>query len=726
MFRVSGKCLLLRFFIFAILICAGDAQDKLELVMASRPYKSDAFWYPEPSAKQHAEWNGSNQALHEAAQRIEQMGALTQAESYTLGQCLTELLDLFDAIMEGNGEIQPMLVDVGLFNTTFLSAYFVGSEDWAWQMVDSSGKIPDGIFAGALYSPGIAYQCLSTEFPNRNPEDHSINMSVRTDQTAYCPVLFKSDPSMSQDTTFNFSSIFPEGTTFKNALCVPRSCAKPKENLEVALAAFVQESGISGLAVSVMNCWDTDNLNPTVSPYQVIIIIILAAFIILAALGTLCLQLHRANNPEDPLAKKTGKYFQTLTAFSVVANTESLLRTKSSNETITCLGGIRVFSLLWVFFGHNYSNDAMSEIYKNPTYYLDFVKNWLYLTLYGGSAAVDSFFVMSGLLVAYILLKEMDKNEGKFNAVYYYVHRYIRLTPLYAINFAVWVALYPLMSESPRQHEDLGKEFLQSQCQYWWSNLLYIHNLFGNIDYNMNYCYDHGWFLSVDMQLYVLVPFVMAALYYLDKRGARGTAHLWMFFWIVMSVAIPVSFLYAMPEIPVRSGPAGIPNKNSKTNGDLGWLMSLKPFWRFAPFACGAWGGYILYKLRGKELQLPSWLVTTLWAAILTTFPCALYFNAEYLVLKSDNVADVTFMPRQECANWFQTIMYNYLYQPPDHQTQIQKLKSVRVVSVAKSAVNPFLAARTGSETKLNSKFGRENHHMWPAAGHTQLRICGQ
>jgi peptidoglycan/LPS O-acetylase OafA/YrhL len=212
---------------------------------------------------------------------------------------------------------------------------------------------------------------------------------------------------------------------------------------------------------------------------------------------------------------------------------------------------------------------------------------------------------------------------------------------LYAINIAVWIAIYPMLSDSPRQHEKLGKEFLQHECRYWWSNLLYIHNLFKNEDYNLGYCYDHGWFLSVDMQLYVLTPIVLVPLYHLDKRK-KWMPHVWMFLWVASSVAIPAAIMYAIPEIPGKNSP-GAAFGVDVNNGNIGWFWSVKPFWRYAPYVCGVWGGYILHKLRGKSLVLPNWAVAVSWAVILGTFSSVVYGNAGTFVLKNDDVAN---MPR--------------------------------------------------------------------------------
>ena len=43
--------------------------------------------------------------------------------------------------------------------------------------------------------------------------------------------------------------------------------------------------------------------------------------------------------------------------------------------------------------------------------------------------SVDSFYVMSGTLVAYLTFKELDRTNGRLNLVFFYLHRYIRLGP---------------------------------------------------------------------------------------------------------------------------------------------------------------------------------------------------------------------------------------------------------------------------------------------------------
>lgn len=48
------------------------------------------------------------------------------------------------------------------------------------------------------------------------------------------------------------------------------------------------------------------------------------------------------------------------------------------------------------------------------------------MAIYNGFFSVDTFFLMSGTLACYGLLKVLDKSGGKLNIPMFYLHRYIR------------------------------------------------------------------------------------------------------------------------------------------------------------------------------------------------------------------------------------------------------------------------------------------------------------
>ena len=51
---------------------------------------------------------------------------------------------------------------------------------------------------------------------------------------------------------------------------------------------------------------------------------------------------------------------------------------------------------------------------------------WEMETIVNTTVSVDTFFLMSGLLVSYLLLRELDRCKGKFNVALFYLHRYMR------------------------------------------------------------------------------------------------------------------------------------------------------------------------------------------------------------------------------------------------------------------------------------------------------------
>lgn len=85
---------------------------------------------------------------------------------------------------------------------------------------------------------------------------------------------------------------------------------------------------------------------------------------------------------------------------------------------------------------------------------------------------MDSFLMMMGLLVCYTLLNRLSDGM-KFNYLAYCVHRYVRITPLYAAVILVYATLIQHLGSGPFWKTTVLA--LQKPCQYfWWSALLQI------------------------------------------------------------------------------------------------------------------------------------------------------------------------------------------------------------------------------------------------------------
>ncbi|GIX86280.1 nose resistant to fluoxetine protein 6, partial [Caerostris extrusa] len=148
----------------------------------------------------------------------------------------------------------------------------------------------------------------------------------------------------------------------------------------------------------------------------------------------------------------------------------------------------------------------------NTTEVTDLLNNWIFEVVLNGSFSVDSFFVLSGFLVAYLYFQQCSKNGGKIPWLYFYIHRYIRLTPVYMIVVAYFTTLHTYSNSGPQWPDDDVEAYCKAG---WWWNLLYINNL-----QDKRYlCMNWSWYLSNDMQFYIISPLLLISLRRWPKIG---------------------------------------------------------------------------------------------------------------------------------------------------------------------------------------------------------------
>lgn len=121
------------------------------------------------------------------------------------------------------------------------------------------------------------------------------------------------------------------------------------------------------------------------------------------------------------------------------------------------LDGLRACAILWVYIIHVY------DFSTNPTVTTCWAKkeiesdgSWTTLryimtrAMFAGDLGVDIFFVLSGFLISFILLKEFKKYGGRIDVLSFYRGRFLRLVPV-MIPWAIlnwiyclgWKPLYP-------------------------------------------------------------------------------------------------------------------------------------------------------------------------------------------------------------------------------------------------------------------------------------------
>lgn len=101
----------------------------------------------------------------------------------------------------------------------------------------------------------------------------------------------------------------------------------------------------------------------------------------------------------------------TLVTFSLCTNGKQLLEVKKvkSSGSIDCLNGLRALSLLWIIFGHRYFDMFLAPATNTIPATELWLNNVLSLFHTTFHLAVDTFFLMGGLLVTWSFMKSFDK-----------------------------------------------------------------------------------------------------------------------------------------------------------------------------------------------------------------------------------------------------------------------------------------------------------------------------
>ncbi|XP_073954152.1 nose resistant to fluoxetine protein 6-like isoform X3 [Choristoneura fumiferana] len=166
-------------------------------------------------------------------------------------------------------------------------------------------------------------------------------------------------------------------------------------------------------------------------------------------------------------------------------------------QRLKCFNGIKTITTMLVIFGH--SPAFVIIITNNPEFLEMSYHNPMYSILYGGTLIVQTFFIISGFLLAYniLLVEEKTKVDWKMLPKGL-VLRWLRLTPPYAAMLALICTWSRHIGNGPFWKSIVGLEIKDCRSD-WYYHLLYVNNFIDN-----SQCMAHTWYLAADMQLSVL------------------------------------------------------------------------------------------------------------------------------------------------------------------------------------------------------------------------------
>ena len=460
------------------------------------------------------------------------------------------------------------------------------------RMVDAVGKITPGFMEGNVYASGAYDECLD----------------IGPGEAEYCngDVSLELPPSLSRR--------IPVPLTWHFGMCVPRGCTPS----DIVYAVDTATLGAVSVNPSTVSCVSTRR--PPFNAGAIIMIIvcfIIGGLVMAATAFDYIWQLkqrseqNRNGSEKTPLLassaptkkSKRVKPEEFITAFSLFKVLPQILSMKQPPSAITSINGLRVITMFWVILAHTHFL-ALETGLDNITRLISTMSRFSFQPVCNAFFAVDTFFVMSGLLVTYLSMRQMARKKGRFPFLTYYLHRYLRLTPTYAfVLFFIWLLMMHLADGPIYPSKAWEESAIYQNCnKYWWTNLLYINNLY---PWRMtDGCIYWSWYLANDMQFYVLSPLIIIPFYFFFPLGLAISA-------VVILVCLVITgTLAGIYDHQANQLSNFAYNYMPNTSVDVTYdnLLYIKPWHRVAPYVVGLILGYVLYRFRMPAKS--KWYIT--------------------------------------------------------------------------------------------------------------------
>ncbi|XP_044749794.1 uncharacterized protein LOC123310390 [Coccinella septempunctata] len=449
------------------------------------------------------------------------------------------------------------------------------NELWALQMMDATAKLPAGVLFGNILSLGNYEECT---------EIHHYDGNLKTDiKGQYCSavvtlgkstvdfdMLAETDNLVEAADEFDFTNV-----RMIFGLCVPSGCnSRDLQNISNAIFPDLAPIRMTFME-KFCSLGDTEKELPTRS---IIGLCIFCSFGILLIFGTLADLLDPTDNNAI------------LRCFSMYSNGKKLFSSKTGEDSLLCLNGLRVLSMMLIILGHRFiMTNGMPAVNKIAIErWKESLENYIFIGL---GFAVDTFFTISGLLVVYLCMKAHEKGQS-IQWGMFYLHRILRLSPSLIMIVLFYATMVNFIQHEPFAIVD---DYVGQPCRdYWWTTILYIENYWNP----NNMCAVHTWYLAIDTQLYILSPLIIIGLRKFPKKTI-----------LIMVSIILLSICAAFEVTWQKKLGATFLNQNPLEYKNLYTPTHI----RVPPWLLGAITGYLIAKYKGQKLNLDKISVLILW-----------------------------------------------------------------------------------------------------------------
>lgn len=480
-------------------------------------------------------------------------------------------------------------------------------QPWAIRMILANGLLPNNVLEGSLISLGGYEQCLKTRVFNSDGEV--------THKGQYCSLFVYPPWSLLETLVKKFQSV-GEFSGRLNPLTVTTNAKIGKKALRIGLCTLdaCSEEEVNFLAAGVFQQYGA---NTTVTgcrtdepkrltKLQYASIYYLGTLGLLVLIGTLIEWIVMALPAPDMEASQLRVWapLRVFMYFSAISNTKRLLKTtaRKDNENIIFLSGFKIFLIFWVIYAHCYVL-IQPEFARTPFVFVDLSAKVLFQLMLNGLLSVSTFLFLSGFVMSFLMLQSRAVVR-KQNPIAVYmiasVRRYIRLiVPIVSVVMACF--LLPHFADGPADHELLQQQ-VDGCINHWWAVLLSFNNFYP-VD---QMCMIHLWYVSTDLQIFLLIAFPLTIMFVWHPKFA-----------LLLSCVVSLAFCIL---VSLQTHFWHLLYSGTAASNDMVRVLEtielvyFRPFTHVATYVLGVVAGYFATqygKVRiGPVMQLAQWIIS--------------------------------------------------------------------------------------------------------------------
>ncbi|XP_074042229.1 nose resistant to fluoxetine protein 6 isoform X3 [Leptinotarsa decemlineata] len=464
---------------------------------------------------------------------------------------------------------------------------------WAHEMWDSTAKSSTGVLRGNVFQMGHFEQCLSARAPF-SPKYclATITAGIPKPKKKRDHLSLYFDPN---ESVFQRLHVYSDVSqqprnSVKVGWCIPSSCTihDLKNNLNDYLANVVNRFKTHNITYTVnfldMFC-HTAGENHYFDKADISFCFLTIILVLLVLLATIYDYVKSSENTEEkPFERSLSS--KLIMAFSARENFNEMNVADNSNPALSILYGVRTLCILLIIVFHRFGTFISSAI-MNFNHLESQYRSSIACLLFHGDLFVDTFFILSGLLVVYGLMNQFEKRI--MNPAMIVLLRYIRLTPVYAFVIFYYATVFNHTGNGPLWKVIAGED--SKDCRRnWWTNLLYISN-YVNPDHM---CMTHSWYLPCDFHYFIIAIFLCILI---KKEKKMGLGILILFMVISMAIPFAITIIYQRPGLMYF-----YPEFLTGPKVYIDFLLTYsKSHTRATPYFVGMIAGYVYYKLKNTN-----------------------------------------------------------------------------------------------------------------------------